>query len=168
MLFVSCKKNSTETPAGTTYVIKVKEHKTNMPLPGVKISLYRCSNYDAVFGCRSKSLFASYSTDSKGEYTISQGDLNRANEGIILSKSQYWDIGGGTGETPMEPEAWVQIVLKASKIYPDTSIFSIKTTGELGIASFQSFKAPKDSVINFRLFGNEVNEVSWLLYTKDS
>ena len=49
-LFVSCKKSGL--PEETTYLIKVKEHKTNEPLAGVKISMYRCSNYDPVFGCR--------------------------------------------------------------------------------------------------------------------
>ena len=120
ILLGSCKKSSTGNPTETTYIIKVKEYKTNVPLPGVKISLYYCSHYDAVFGCQSTSLFATHTTDGKGEYNISQGDLNKADRGIILSKPQYWDVNGGTGEIPMEPEAWVNVTLKTSNSYPDT------------------------------------------------
>jgi hypothetical protein len=167
-LLGSCKKSSTGNPAETTYIIKVKEYKTNVPLPEVKISLYYCSHYDAVLGCLSTSLFATHTTDGNGEYAISQGELNKADQGIILSKPQYWDIKGGTGEIPMEPEAWVNIALKANKTYPDTSIFELNIRGELGYSSSQSFKAPKDSIVDFRLFGNEMNGVGWVIYTKDS
>jgi hypothetical protein len=81
-----------------------------------------------------------------------------------LSKPQYWDIHGGEGEIHMEPEAWVKIALKANIVYPNTGFFVLKTTGELGSASFQKFKAPKDSIVDFRLFGNEMNKVDWVVY----
>lgn len=167
VLLFSCKKSS-ETQTVTTYIIKVKEYKTNVPLAGVDIRLYKCTYYDFVFGCQSKSLYATHTTDNKGEYVTTQSELNKANQGIILSKPQYWDREGGNGEYPMIPEALVKIALKASKAYPDTSIFELKTTGAFGLASFQSFKAPIDSIVNFRLFGNEINKVDWIIYTKDS
>ncbi len=167
-LLFSCKKSSTETPAVTTDLIKVKEYKTNVPLPGVNIRLYRCSKYDYVFGCQSTALFATHTTDNKGEYALTKSELNKADEGIVLSKSEYWNRKGGTGENPMEPEAWVKIALKASKAYPDSSIFVIQTIGEIGGGASQSLKAPKDSIINFRLIGNEINKVTWVLYTKYS
>jgi len=166
-LFVSCKKSLTASSGENTFTITVKEHKNRIPLAGVIISLYKCSNYDAVFGCMSTTVFARYTTDQKGEYVISRGDLNRANEGIIFSKPQYWDRSGGTGEIPMQPEAWVKIGLKASKRYPDSSFFEIQTVGELGAGGHQSFPAPADSIINFRLIGNEMNKVTWVLLKKD-
>ncbi|MBA3648589.1 MAG: hypothetical protein H0W62_08565 [Chitinophagales bacterium] len=162
-LLVSCKKTSLE----DINLMKVKEFKTNIPLPGVKISLYTCSNFDLEFGCQSTSLFATHTTDSKGEYTFTQKELNQATQAITLSKAQYWNGYGGTGERQMEPEAWVRIALTASKAYPETSIFEIQTIGELGVGGSQSFKAPIDSIINFRLIGNEMNNVTWVLYTKD-
>src|SRR3954470_3497141 len=71
VLFVSCFKIKLDTTGGDTYVIMVKEYKTNIPLPGVNIRLYRCSKYDIEFGCQATSLFATHITDSKGEYEIS-------------------------------------------------------------------------------------------------
>src|SRR5678809_1056542 len=135
-LFVSCNKSLIDISGeATTYVINVKEYKSDAVLPCVQISFYRCSKYDAVFGCQSTSLLATHSTDNNGEYTITQSELNKADEGIILSKYQYWDINGSTGENRMEPEARVKINLTASKAYPDTSIFELRTTGELGVTS---------------------------------
>jgi hypothetical protein len=64
----------------------------------------------------------------------------------------------------MEPEAWVTIALKANIIYPNTSFCVIKTRSELGFASVQKFKTPKDSIVDFRLFGNEMNKVDWVVY----
>jgi hypothetical protein len=168
LLFISCKRSTSESTSEHTSTIKVKEYKTNIPLSGVLVSLFKCSNYDAVFGCRSTSLIGTYTTDQQGECIISDGELNRANQGMILSKFQYWNMNGYVGEITMEPEAWVKIALSASRTYPDTSIFEIQTIGQSGVKSFQSFKPPKDSSINFRLFGNEMNKVNWVLYTKDA
>ena len=164
IILVSCSKS--ETPEETTYKITVKEYKTNIPLPGVKISLYRCSNYDAVFGCQSTSLFATHATDKNGEYALTQSELNRSDEGMILSKPQYFDRHGGTGEVPMQPEAWIKIAIKANSIYPDTSKMALSVIGELGEGSFLAFKAPKDSTVDFRIFGNETNVVNWMVYTE--
>lgn len=170
VLLLSCTKaltDLTDLPEDT-YLIKTVEYKTKVPLQGVKISLYRCSNYDAVFGCQSTSLFATHVTDGNGEYTISSQELNKSDEGIVLSKAQYWDIGGGTGENQMEPEALAMITLTSNKSYPDTSIFALTCTGELGVVSSLEFAVPKDSTIRFRIFGNETNDISWTIYTKDS
>jgi hypothetical protein len=114
-------------------------------------------------GCQSTSLFATRATDKNGEYAFTQSELNRSNEGIILSKSQYFDRQSGTGEVPMQPEAWVKIAIKTNNIYPDTSKITLSVIGELGEASYLTFKAPKDSTVDFRIFGNETNVVNWLL-----
>jgi len=170
ILLLSCTKALTDLtdPPEDTYVIKTVEYKTKVPLQAVKISLYRCSKYDAVFGCHSTALFATHITDDNGEYTIGSQELNKADEGIILSRGQYWEKHGGTGENQMEPEAWAMITLSSNKYYPDTSIFELKSTGELGVVSSLKFTTPKDSTIRFRLFGNETNDISWTIYTKDS
>jgi hypothetical protein len=163
---MACKK-SADTMPETTYVIKSIEYKTNIPLPGVTIRLYECSKYDFEFGCQATALLATHITNSNGEYMITQKELNQADEGIVLSKTQYGDMNGGTGDVLMEPEAWVQLALKTNKSYPDTTFFQLKTTSEFGIASLLSFIPPKDSTVRFRLFGNEVNKVDWMVFTKD-
>jgi hypothetical protein len=106
-------------------------------------------------------------TAGKGEYTFTNGELNQANEGVTLKKSQYFDGGGGEGDRTMEPEGWINIHLKPMSSYPDTTIFTIGSVGEVGTASGQSFKAPNDSTIRLRAVGNESNVVSWLAFTKD-
>ena len=40
------------------------------------------------------------------------------------------------------------------------------TLSELGNGSALSFRAPKDSTVRFRLFGNEINDVKWVVVTK--
>lgn len=164
---VSCKKSSTPAQENT-YLMTVKEYKTNIPLAGVKISLYKCTDYDNVFGCLSKSVFATHTTDENGEYSFTQGEINQATEGVILSKSKYWDMHGGPGLVLMEPEAMVNLTVKASNTYPDTSIFELNTISELGNGNAEIFNAPKDTSFNFRLFGNETNIINWVVYTKDT
>jgi hypothetical protein len=166
VLLFSCKKSLVGDTEEETYTIKVKEYKTNILLPGVKISLYRCSNYDIEFGCQSTSLFVSHATNSNGEYNLTLEELNKSDEGIILSKAQYWDIAGGIGENYMEPEAWVNVTLKQVNTYPDTCMFRLFTSGEFGFVSLLDFPVPKDSTVKFRLFGNETNEVRWIVFPK--
>jgi len=164
---VSCKKSSLEDSSDTTSLIKIREYATNIALPTVNIKMYTCSNYDFEFGCQSTSLFVVRVTDKNGEYMISKRELNKANQGMIFSKSQYWDREGRTGENFMEPEAWAKITLKRIIRYPDSSFFAVSTTSELGLQSYLEFKAPrKDSVFYFRLFGSEINQISWMVFTK--
>ncbi|WP_373517175.1 hypothetical protein [Pricia sp.] len=164
-VFNSCSSDSSTQE--DTYLMTVKEYKTNIPLAGVKISLYKCTNYDNEFGCQSKAVFATHFTDQNGQYAFTSSKYSQVNEGIILSKSQYWDMQGNQGEIPMEPEAIVNLTLKTSNAYPDKSLFQLKTTGELGSASFETFIAPKDSTFSYRLFGNEINTINWIVLTKE-
>lgn len=150
------------TEDNTIYTIKVKEYKTNLPLEGVKINLYYCE-YDIEFGCLTRFLPV-YTTDEKGETRIPKEVYIKADKGFISKKAQYWDLNKKTQEIAMEPEAWVKILLKTNTTYPSTSYFILKTKGELGIENILRFKTPKDTVVNFRLFGNEMNKIDWGVY----
>lgn len=165
-LFASCSSSDyfheDNTEDNTIYTIKVKEYKTNLPLEGVKINLYYCE-YDIEFGCLTRFLPV-YTTDEKGETKIPKEVYTKADKGFISKKTQYWDRNIKTKEIVMEPEAWAKISLKTNTTFPSTSLFVLKTTGELNIESFKSFKAPKDSIIDFRLFGNEINKIDWVVY----
>ena len=164
-LFIACGKTlGTNDPE--SYTIKVMEHKTNTPLSGVTVSLYRCTNYDLVFGCQGKAKFATYTTNSKGEAVIPDNDYNKANEGIVLSRSQYWEIQGGQGDNYMLPEALARLTLKTSKNYPDTTMLDIMTEGDFGIKNVLTIKAPKDSIADFRMIGNASNTIRWIAYPK--
>lgn len=167
IVLVACKKSATNPSQENNYILKALEYKTNQLLQDVKIQLYKCSNYDEVFGCQSSSLCATYFTDVNGEYTFAPGDLNQANQGIQLSKAQYWSTNGGATTIMMEPEAYLNISLKTNNSYPDTSLLALSCTGALFNNSMLVFKAPKDSTVHFRLFGNETNDIHWVVYTKD-
>lgn len=160
-LLVSCSSSENQEETNS-YTIKVEEHKTNLPLQGVEISLYYCK-YDIEFGCQKK-LLRTHMTDAKGEYKMTEEEYLEADEGFILRKPQYWGRNTKTEEIAMEPEAWTTISIKTNTTYPITSFFVLKTTGELGIESAKFFKAPKDSIVDFRLFGNEMNNVGWTVY----
>lgn len=159
-VLASCSSPATE--EASYYVIKVKEYKTDVPLEAVEISLYYC-NYDIEFGCQRR-LLSTYLTDNKGEYRITKEAYLKSDEGFISKKMHYWTTNKKAEVIPMEPEAWVRFVLKTDTTYPNTSFFSITTTGELGLESTQKFKTPRDSIIDFRLFGNEMNKVDWVIY----
>jgi hypothetical protein len=162
-LLASCSSSESENQEEpNSYTIKVKEHKTNLPLQGVEISLYYCK-YDIEFGCQKK-LLRTHMTDAKGEYKMTKEEYLEADEGFILRKPQYWDVNRKREEIIMEPEAWTTISIKTNTAYPSTSYFVLKTTSELGIESTKFFKAPKDSIVDFRLFGNETNIVGWAVY----
>lgn len=150
------------TEDNTIYTIKVKEHKTNLPLEGVKINLYYCY-YDIEFGCQKRSL-ATFITDIKGETRIPKKEYEKADEGFISKKPQYWDINMKLQEIALEPEAWAKISLKTNTTFPRTSYFILKTKGELGVENILRIKTPKDTVVNFRLFGNEMNKINWGVY----
>ena len=162
---LSCAKTSPG--SDKTELIRVKEFKTNSPLPNVSLHLSQCTYYDNIFGCTQEAEFAVYQTDNNGEYRIRNSDLNKADRGIRLSRTQYWDIGAGVGDNFMEPEAWVNIHLTASGNYPDTAMIGLNVPSERGFYSSANFPAPADSVVHFRLFGNEVNTLRWSVFTKD-
>jgi len=164
VLLVSCKKFLAENTGNTTSRIIVKEYATGIPLPDAQIKLYTCDHFDILYGCQGTSQFATLITDRKGECTITQAQLTKASKGIVMSKSQYWDRPGGPGVNLLEPEAWVKLSLTAINNYPDTSFFVLRTPGQHAI-SVLGFKAPLDSVINFQLFGDETNAISWMVYT---
>ena len=109
---------------------------------------------------------ATYVTDPNGECVIPDKDFSMATEGITLSKPAYWEIPGGSGEHFMMPEAWINLAVKATKSYPDTSYLELKTSADYGRVSFTAVKAPKDSTVRYRLFGNQVNKINWFVYTR--
>jgi hypothetical protein len=67
----------------------------------------------------------------------------------------------------MEPEAKVNLALKATRAYPDSSMIELKTISEIGNASVENFKVPLDATHTYRLFENEKNTINWIVYTKD-
>lgn len=88
-LFASCSSSDyfheDNTEDNTIYTIKAKEHKTNLPLEGVKINLYYCE-YDIEFGCLTRFLPV-YTTDEKGETRILKEVYIKADKGFISKKN---------------------------------------------------------------------------------
>ena len=168
LLIVTAACNKSQ-PESKTYQVIVKEYKTGLPLQGAKFELLKCTYYDAADECNDTAILATYTTDLNGETTVDETKLGASDAGCRIWKTQYFTIeggGSGRGENFMEPEAWVNINLKAGKSYPDTLLFEITTSSELSNISSLTFIPPKDSTIRFRLFGNETNHVYWAVATK--
>jgi hypothetical protein len=165
IMFISCSKSKENEMA--TDQMEVLEYKTNSPLASVQIDFYRCSDYDNIFGCRAKEIFARGITDNNGMYTFKPGELNRSTEGIILHKVKYWNTNGGTDKRYMSPEAWIDLRLIRQNNYPDTSLFRYVVQGESGGGTLVSFKTPIDTIIKVIAFGNEANTLNWQVIVKD-
>jgi hypothetical protein len=165
IMFISCSKSKENEVA--TDQIEVFENKTNSPLASVQIDFYRCSNYDNLFGCQATQIFATGITDNKGIYLFKPGELNKADEGIILHKVNYWNTGGGVGKVYMKPEAWIDLHLIRQNNYPDTSLFRYRVQGESERGDLVSFSAPMDTIIKVIAFGNEANTLNWQVIVKD-
>ncbi len=167
-MFISCSKSKEkEIVTDETYQMEVLEHKTNIPLASVQIALYHCSNYDNIFGCLAKSLFATRLTDKNGRYSFTLSELNKSDQGIILKKANYWDVNGGTGKVYMKPETWLDLHLTRQNNYPDTSLFRFMVVDETGTVNLISFKSPVDTTLKVRAFGNEANTLNWQVIVKD-
>lgn len=167
VMLISCSKSKEKGTGQIPDQIEVLEYKTNIPLASVQIDLYHCSNYDAVFGCLAKQIFSTEFTDNTGKYTFKSGELNRADEGIVLHKATYWDTNGGSGTIFMSPEAWIDLHLTRQNNYPDTSLFRFIVTGEYGRVNLITFQSPADTVVKVRAFGNETNTIDWQVIVKD-
>lgn len=159
ILFVSC---SDESVSREQLKLSVKEYKTGMTLPDVNINLYYCY-YDVEFGCQ-KRLLMTYKTNSSGECSIPETDYEKADMGIRLEKPQYWSRAAVDGDNYLEPEAWARIMVKTNTVNTSTNYLILNTTGELGVTSTLSSEISTNSVVDFRLFGNELNNVSWSVY----
>ena len=148
----------------TNHVFSVYEYKTNIPIEGATVALYTCTRYDAVFGCRNTGVSTYKLTDSRGQCSFSDAEY-RADEGIKITKAGYWTQGGST-QNFLQPEALLNLRLIRQNNFPDSSYISIQVAGEFGKVSSLTFKAPSDSVVTLKVFGNQNNNSSWTLFTK--
>lgn len=165
-LLISCSNSDSMGDDNDIIVIKTKEHKTNLPLEGVKVTLYGCSQLDFEFGCISPDLQAPFNSDANGNCRVPKNIYNKMDEKAVVEKSKYWRKSyksSGT-ELAIEPEAWVTITTKTTMTYPSTSFIALRTTGELGVVSVEKIIPASTSNLNYRLFGNETNKIDWVLY----
>lgn len=151
---------------GETVAIKVKEYKTNLPVPGVNFSTYYCKDYDIEFGsCIDKVLLSSCKTDNNGICNCRFPE--RSFEDIIIEKPMYWlkhyhNIES-SHEYIIQPEAWVNINFITNAEYTSTCTFFITIDGELNYV--QEYIQPINTSNKIlTLFGNEENKVDWVLY----
>ena len=165
-LLYACSKSDDVAPPQPAHVFEVLEYKTNIPIAGAKVDLYTCTRYDAVFGCRTTGIFSSKITDAKGLCSFTNTEY-KADEGVKVSKSGYWTREGGV-KTYLQPEAFLNLHIKKQNNYPDTSYISIEISSEMGQVSFLSLKAPADSIINIKAFGNQNNNTKWTVFTRSS
>lgn len=165
-LFTSCSNDIDLSTGDETIVIKIKEHKTNLPLEDVKVTLYGCSQIDFEFGCISPDLEAAFNSDANGNCIVPKNVYNKMNGKAVVEKTKYWrkSYKNSSLELSIEPEAWVNITTKTTTKYPSTSFILFRTTGELGVVSVEKITPANSSNLNYRLFGNETNIINWVLY----
>ena len=162
----SCSKSNDVLTEQPGHQFEVLEYKTNTAISGATVVLYTCARYDAVFGCRATGFLASKVTDVKGTCTFTDTELRKADEGIKISKEGYFAINGHPGTNYLQPEALLNLHIQRQNPYPDSSYITIKINGELSQVSFISFRAPLDSVVSIKAFGNENNNTEWSVFTK--
>lgn len=162
---LSCSKDDSGNDEQGIVVIKIKEHKTNLPLEGVNLTLYGCGKVDWELGCVGHTQ-ANFISDANGNCNVPRNVYTGNNEKAKITKPKYWNIVHkyNLTELAIEPEAKVFITLRTTTEYPSTSYIELKTTGELGLTSTTRMVPAQSSTFNFRLFGNEENKIDWILY----
>lgn len=161
ILIVSCSKVLES--KGPEYPMKVFEYHTTSPVPDVRVDMYHCTDRDLYGECINPELYATGYTNKNGEYIFSSSNFNRANEGIVLTKAKYWEGSGGEGDRFIVPEGWLDLRMIRKNTYPDTSDVLLTMYGETGFGGSFYFRAPADSVIKIRGFGNQTNNVYWTI-----
>ena len=147
------------------YEFEVLEYKSNAPIEGAKVDLYTCM-YDIVFGCSSTAISVSKLTNAQGVCSFSKAQHDKGDKGIIISKVGYWARSSSAfGTNYLQPEALLKVHIKRQNNYPDSSYMNIEISGEDGNSSSRAFKAPIDSLMTIRVFGNGDNNTAWRVYT---
>jgi hypothetical protein len=116
----SCKKNE---QVDNFETLEVVELNPNKPVSGAAVTLYKCTSYDNIFGCRQVGVFSVSTTNSSGVAKISSIDYSRADEGIKISKTGYWTQDGYSGKNELCPEGWINLNIKRNSSYPDSLFF---------------------------------------------
>ena len=120
-LFEGCSKGEKEGEQEQYVFFEVREYKTNIPLAGVQIKLYRCSEYDIEFGCIAEENFATVITNQEGMASVDKFTYYRCNEGVVFSKAGYFSINAGAGTAFLNKQGTVDI-----RIVPGSTDYSGK------------------------------------------
>jgi hypothetical protein len=168
LLNTACKKSDSVPPVYYT-TLKVLEFKTNLPLAGAKVEIYKCTKH-GFGGCSDISLLRTLSTDKDGNFQFdSKLDVFFVN----ASHQQYWD-GSSGGETLwgdllpvtniyLAPVAYTKIHLK--KVNPHASglsmVLNVKPDSSTLYGSTAAFSLPADTTFAMASHGNINNVVSW-------
>src|SRR5688572_25443106 len=164
---ISCKKNEQQVDDSVT--VEVVEVISAKPVANATITLYKCTNYDNIFGCLSKGVLATYSTDAAGIAKIKSADYNGANEGLQISKGQYWTQEGQMGKNELCPEGWIRLNIKRTSNYPDSLAFFLFNVEErFVLTTSEGMRVLKmnqrtDTTVLIRAFGAQKNTLKWLV-----
>ena len=163
-ILVLCIQCSEDDANSNETLITVMEYKTNEPVSEARIITYYCSNPDLVFGCLRESVYSSCTTDSRGSCKVEFHEYE--SEGFKIEKANYWSRSIAIGENryAIQPLAWVEITFIPQDSYPESSFFYFKVTGEVGFDEATNIRPLDNSIFNLSLFGNEENNVIWILY----
>jgi hypothetical protein len=164
---ISCKKNYPRADEAVT--VEVVEINSAKPVANAALTLYKCTDYDNIFGCLLKGVLATYSTDAAGIAKIRSADYYGANEGLQISKGQYWTQEGQMGKNELCPEGWIRLNIKRTSNYPDSLVFFLFNVEErfllTGSEGMRVLKMNQraDTTVLIRAFGSQKNALKWLV-----
>lgn len=98
---------------------------------------------------------------------IRYADYNGANEGLKISKSQYWTQDGSMGKNELCPEGWIRLNIKRTSNYPDSLVFVLFNVEErFLLTGSEGMKVLKmnqrtDTTVLIRAFGTQKNTLLW-------
>lgn len=160
LLLAGCSKSEKE----EQYVyFEVLEYKTNIPLPGVQIKLFRCFDYDIEFGCRAIIDFATAITDENGKASVSQSIYNRMNEGIQFSKAGYFTTNGYAGTVYLNRQGTVNTrIVPGTTIYPNCHLFITASNDRYSFQVLDLIPIPSSPIdITIKAIDGQVNTFKW-------
>src|SRR5689334_15643025 len=164
----ACKK-SIDTPQINYTRLKVLEFKTNLPVPGARVEIYKCKR-QGFGGCSELSLFNTLTTDKDGNFQFD----SRLNIYVAeASEGKYWrgrsggdDMSGNpqpVRDILLTPIGYTKIHIHQVKPHPAGLLIAVNTQLDqsMSYGSTMVFSLPTDTTVTMAGFGNNNNVVNW-------
>jgi hypothetical protein len=170
LVLYSCKKSNVQ--GGGNVTLHVSEFKTNLPIAGAKISLYTQGAFDFwTCGCYVADLLLTGQTDSKGDFTVSQDNFNKANMGIEIEKNLYIPGGGENNTTQFTLCAIETIRLRLLEVnpHPELTYLAMNIKGETQsqylVYNSENIwpKGTIDTTLTLNVYGEQLNTFTMLI-----
>ncbi|MFD2203231.1 hypothetical protein [Shivajiella indica] len=168
LAFFGCEDDSPEPDIPQKLKITTLEKVSRIPVPDATISLYKCSNFDAVFGCTKYQVVKTLKTNVNGE--VEYSPINGV-EAMEASHPDYWDNFNKAyyGEILLSPNSWVKLQLQKIGDYNPGSYVHLQVTRECNNCGMLPYKInfneniglPADTTFVIKVEGTENTTIFW-------